>query len=56
MLLRKVLAAIPDDASCFTCTHYMDGQCDMAGGASVPDAVRSVGCEMREDAVRTVFG
>jgi hypothetical protein len=56
LLLHRILAAIPDDASCFTCTHYRDGLCDMAGGQPVPDEVKAAGCELRVDAVRTVFG
>jgi hypothetical protein len=54
--MQKALAAIPDDTSCFTCTHYDDGRCVMGNGVVVPEEIRLVGCEMRADSVGTVFG
>jgi len=51
-----MLDAIPDDRSCFTCTHYADGRCVMSEGQTVPDEVKPVGCASRQDAVGTVFG
>jgi len=55
-LFRKLLSAIPDDRSCFTCTHYRDGLCDQSDGAVIPDEVRARGCELRVDSLGTVFG
>ena len=55
-LFRKILEAIPDDGSCHTCTHYSDGRCDQSGGQVIPDDIKPVGCEMRQDSVGTVFG
>ena len=47
---------MPDDRSCFTCTHYRDGTCVMADGNLIPEQVLQVGCELRADDVGTPFG
>jgi len=44
-----MLAAIPEDRSCWTCDYHRDGTCLASNDAAIPASVMDTGCKEHQD-------